>query len=69
MQDTVLAHLASTVSPGIDVIFLDTGYHFVETIGTADAVEAVYDVTLRRILPELTVAEQDAQYGAAAARP
>ncbi len=63
MQDTVLAHLAATVSPGIDVIFLDTGYHFVETLGTADAVEAVYDVTLRRILPELTVAEQDAQYG------
>lgn len=63
MQDTVLAHLASTVSPGVDVIFLDTGYHFVETLGTADAVEAVYDVTLRRILPELTVAEQDAKYG------
>lgn len=63
MQDTVLAHLASEVSPGIDVIFLDTGYHFVETLGTADAVGAVYDVTLRRIRPELTVAEQDARYG------
>lgn len=63
MQDTVLAHLASAVSPGIDVIFLDTGYHFVETLGTADAVGAVYDVTLRRIRPELTVAEQDARYG------
>ena len=64
MQDTVLAHLAATVSPGVDVIFLDTGYHFVETLGTADAVEAVYDVTLRRIRPELTVLEQDARYGA-----
>lgn len=63
MQDTVLAHLASAVSPGIDVLFLDTGYHFVETLGTADAVGAVYDVTLRRIRPELTVAEQDARYG------
>ncbi|MEO5833692.1 MAG: phosphoadenylyl-sulfate reductase [Nakamurella sp.] len=63
MQDTVLAHLASKVSPGIDVIFLDTGYHFVETLGTADAVGAVYDVTLRRVRPELTVAEQDARYG------
>ena len=49
--------------PGIDVLFLDTGYHFIETIGTADAVEAVYDVTLRRLLPLQTVAEQDAQYG------
>ena len=63
MQDTVLAHLAARVKPGIDVLFLETGYHFVETIGTADAVEAVYDVTLRRLLPLQTVAEQDAQYG------
>ncbi len=64
MQDNVLAHLASTVIPGVEVVFLDTGYHFVETLGTADAVEASYDLKLRRIAPELTVAEQDAKYGA-----
>ena len=63
MQDTVLVHLASTVRPGIDVLFLDTGYHFVETIGTADAVEAVYEVNLRRLLPLQTVGQQDAAYG------
>ena len=63
MQDTVLTHLAARVRPGIDVLFLDTGYHFVETIGTADAVEAVYDVTLRRLLPLQTVSEQDAEFG------
>jgi len=63
MQDTVLVHLASTVRPGIDVLFLDTGYHFAETLGTADAVDAVYDVTLRRLTPEQTVAEQDATHG------
>ncbi len=63
MQDTVLVHLASTVRPGIDVLFLDTGYHFAETIGTADAVEVVYDVNLRRLTPEQTVAEQDATHG------
>src|SRR5690242_5844324 len=38
MGDSVLAHLASRVVPGIDVLFLDTGYHFVETLGTRDAV-------------------------------
>jgi len=48
--------------PGVDVLFLDTGYHFVETIGTADAIEAVYPVTLRRLLPLQTVAEQDAEH-------
>jgi phosphoadenosine phosphosulfate reductase len=63
MQDNVLVHLAGQVIPGVDVLFLDTGYHFIETIGTADAVEAVYPVTLRRLLPLQTVAEQDAAYG------
>src|ERR1700709_1548434 len=33
MADAVLPHLASRVAPGVDVIFLDTGYHFAETIG------------------------------------
>ena len=63
MGDAVLAHLAAKVVPGIDVVFLDTGYHFVETIGTRDAVEATLDVTLRTVRPELSVAEQDAQHG------
>jgi len=63
MQDTVLVHLASKALPGIDVLFLETGYHFIETIGTADAVEAVYDVSLRRLLPLQTVEQQDEQYG------
>jgi phosphoadenosine phosphosulfate reductase len=59
----VLVHLASRVLPGIDVLFLETGYHFVETIGTADAVDVVYPVNLRRLLPLQTVEQQDAQYG------
>ena len=63
MGDAVLAHLAGTVAPGIDVVFLDTGYHFAETIGTADAVGATMDVTLIPITPVQSVAEQDAEYG------
>jgi phosphoadenosine phosphosulfate reductase len=64
MADTHLVHLASTSAPGIDVVFLDTGYHFPETIGTRDAVGEVYPVRLLNITPLQTVAEQDAQYGA-----
>ncbi|MGW0663355.1 phosphoadenylyl-sulfate reductase [Streptodolium elevatio] len=63
MEDAVLAHLASRVQPGIDVVFLDTGYHFVETIGTRDAVAAVYPVNVITLTPRQTVAEQDAEYG------
>ena len=61
MGDAVLAHLAS-VAPGIDVVFLDTGYHFVETIGTRDAVEATLPVNLLTSAGQ-SVAEQDAAYG------
>jgi len=63
MADAVLPHLASRALPGVDVIFLDTGYHFAETIGTRDAVAAVLPVTVRTITPAQTVAEQDASYG------
>jgi phosphoadenosine phosphosulfate reductase len=63
MGDAVLAHLAGKVAPGIDVVFLDTGYHFVETIGTRDAVAATMPVNLLTITPVQSVAEQDAAYG------
>ena len=63
MGDGLMAHLAASVSSGIDVLFLDTGYHFAETLGTRDAVAQVYDVNVRTILPLITVNEQDAQHG------
>ncbi len=64
MEDAVVAHLAASVAPGVDVVFLDTGYHFPETIGTRDAVAAIYDVNVITVHPELTVLRQDAKYGA-----
>ncbi|MCW2813659.1 MAG: phosphoadenosine phosphosulfate reductase [Nocardioides sp.] len=63
MGDAVLAHVAAKVVPGIDVVFLDTGYHFAETIGTRDAVQHTMDVTMLSITPKQTVAEQDATEG------
>ena len=63
MTDAVIIHMASAIRPGIDVVFLDTGYHFAETIGTRDAVAAVYPVTLVNVTPSRTVAEQDAELG------
>ncbi len=63
MADTHLVHLAQAAAPGIDVLFLDTGYHFAETIGTRDAVAQAYQVNLISITPRQTVAEQDAEHG------
>ena len=49
METGVLAHLVSKVANGVDVLFLDTGYHFAETIGTRDAVASVYGVNVLTI--------------------
>ena len=63
MADAVVIDLASKVKPGIDVVFLDTGYHFAETIGTRDAVASMYPINLINVTPTRTVAEQDRELG------
>ena len=49
MQDAVLIDLAMQVSPAIDIVFLDTGYHFTETWDTLSMVEQRYDITVKVI--------------------
>ncbi len=63
MTDAVIIDLVSREVPGIDVLFLDTGYHFAETIGTRDAVSVVYPVNVLNVTPSTTVEEQDSELG------
>lgn len=64
MENTVLAELAKEHLPGTDLLFLDTEYHFEETIEVADAVEKRYpDSRLIRTRAILSRAEQDSVYG------
>lgn len=64
MENTVLAELAKEHLPGADFLFLDTGYHFQETLEVADKVEARYpEQKLVRALPVLSREEQDLTYG------
>ena len=64
MQDAVLVDLASKAKPDVDVLFLETGYHFAETIGTRDAVDTVYEkVRIVNAQADQSVAEQDASEG------
>jgi phosphoadenosine phosphosulfate reductase len=63
MADGLLAHLASRAVPGVHVIFLDTGYHFAETLGTRDWITGVLPVTLVNVRPAQSVPEQDAEFG------
>src|SRR6476469_6250415 len=63
MQDAILPHLVSQVLPGVDVLFLETGYHFAETLQTRDLVARTLPVTVVDALPRQSVAEQDAEHG------
>lgn len=63
LQDAVVIDLAAQVRPGVDVLFLNTGYHFAETLGMRDAVKSTYPVRFLEILPGQSVEEQDASHG------
>lgn len=63
MADAALPHLVAQSLPGVDVLFLDTGYHFAETTFTRNEVERELDVRIVDVKPEQTVREQDAEFG------
>jgi phosphoadenosine phosphosulfate reductase len=55
MTDGVLIDLAHKVYPAIEVVFIDTGYHFPETLETVEEVRRRYGLNLKI----MTVARQD----------
>jgi len=50
-QDCVLIDLAMQVAPEIEVVFLDTQYHFPETLEYVETVRRRYDLNLRVMEP------------------
>src|SRR4051794_11092704 len=61
MTDAVLIDLAVKVDPAIEVVFIDTGYHFPETLATVEEVRRHYGLNLRM----MTVARQEEDLWAA----
>ena len=54
MTDTVLVDVAVRVDPDIEVVFLDTGFHFAETLGTLRRVMQRHALRVTVLRPELT---------------
>ncbi len=50
MQDAVVIDLAMRIDRDIPIVFLDTGYHFTETLDTALRVERRYDIEVERVV-------------------
>ncbi len=62
-DSAVLLHLVSEVSPQVPVLFLDTGYHFDETLAFRRDLARDLGLTVLDVRPALSVAQQDQRYG------
>jgi phosphoadenosine phosphosulfate reductase len=62
-EDMVALQLVREILPNIPVLFLETGYHFAEVYRYRDEMTERYGLNLVNVLPEKTVAEQEAEFG------
>ena len=62
-QSAAFLHLATQISPTLPVIFIDTGYHFPETLSFAGELTARLSLNLKTYHPKLTPPEIESQYG------
>jgi phosphoadenosine phosphosulfate reductase len=62
-EDVVVVHLAIQHRPDIPVLFLETGYHFPETLAYRDEISAKWNLNLQNLSAKQSVADQEAQFG------
>lgn len=62
-EDVVLLHMVREILPRVPVLFLETGYHFPETLAYRDRIAAEWDLNLINIVPQQTVSDQESQFG------
>lgn len=62
-EDMVVVHMVRAILPRVPVLFLETGYHFPETITYRNQTVADWNLNLIVVNPERTVAEQEAEFG------
>jgi phosphoadenosine phosphosulfate reductase len=62
-EDVLLTKLAIELDAELPILFLETGYHFKETYEYRDRIAREWKLNLTNLIPEKTVAEQEAQFG------
>src|ERR1035438_9612608 len=62
-EDVLHTKLAIALDPKIPILFLDTGYHLKETYEYRDRIAREWGLNLINLLPEKTVAQQEAEFG------
>ncbi|GMK41067.1 phosphoadenosine phosphosulfate reductase [Paenibacillus sp. CCS19] len=63
-EDVVLVDMIQKINPNVDIFYLDTDFHFKETLETRDELAARYpNIRYVQVKPAITPEEQAAQYG------
>ena len=62
-QSSALLHLATQIQPDLPVLFIDTGYHFPETISFAKELTQRLKINLKTFRPVLSPKEIESRYG------
>ncbi|MGH9519852.1 MAG: phosphoadenylyl-sulfate reductase [Terriglobales bacterium] len=62
-EDVVVLHMVREILPYVPVLFLETGYHFAETLIYRDRMAAEWKLNLVNVVPEQSVADQESQFG------
>ena len=63
-EGVALAHMLQDIAPETPVVFINTGYHFPETLAYRDLLIARYGLNVREVGPALTQAEVADRHGA-----
>jgi phosphoadenosine phosphosulfate reductase len=61
-EDMVTLHFVREHLPSVPVLFLETGFHFAEIYEYRDRMTERYKLNLVNVMPERTVAEQEAEF-------
>jgi phosphoadenosine phosphosulfate reductase len=62
-EDIALVHMIIQKEPDIPILFLETGYHFTETLAYRDEMVERFGLNLVNLAPKMTVSEQESKFG------
>jgi phosphoadenosine phosphosulfate reductase len=62
-QSTPLLHIISQVCPEMPIVFVDTGFHFIETLAFRDELQVRYNLNILVVHPAIGKGQLLAKYG------
>lgn len=62
-EGTCVMHMASLVRPDVEILFLETGFHFAETLAFKEQLSERLGVTITDLVGAYTVEQQEATFG------